>query len=47
MILFLLIFVINSFTRLSDFRGGPLGKLWGERGIFERQDFFFVIKFLV
>ena len=29
------------------FRDGPLEKLWGERGIFELQEFFFVIKFLV
>ena len=27
-------------------RGGPLEKLWGGRGIFEQQEFFFVIKFL-
>ena len=29
------------------FRDGPLEKLWGGRGIFEPQEFFFVIKFLV
>ena len=28
-------------------RDGPLEKLWGEWGIFEPQEFFFVIKFLV
>ena len=28
-------------------RDGPLEKLWGGRGIFELQEFFFVIKFLV
>ena len=26
-------------------RDGPLEKLWGGRGIFELQEFFFVIKF--
>ena len=34
--------------RLSTLRDGPLEKLWeGGRGIFELQEFFFVIKFLV
>ena len=28
-------------------RDGPLENLWGGRGIFEPQEFFFVIKFLV
>ena len=28
-------------------RDGPLEKLWGGRGIFEPQEFFFLIKFLV
>ena len=28
-------------------RDRPLEKLWGGRGIFEPQEFFFVIKFLV
>ena len=28
-------------------RDGPLEKLWGGRGIFEPQEFFFVSKFLV
>ena len=28
-------------------RDGPLEKLWGGRGIFEPQEFFFVIKFVV
>ena len=28
-------------------RDEPLEKLWGGRGIFELQEFFFVIKFLV
>ena len=31
----------------STLRDGPLEKLWGGWGIFERQEFFFVIKFLV
>ena len=32
----------------SALRDGPLEKLWGGgRGIFEPQEFFFVIKFLV
>ena len=31
---------------LNQLRDGPLDKLWG-RGIFEPQEFFFVIKFLV
>ena len=31
----------------KQLRDGPLEKLWGERGIFEPQEFFFVIKFLV
>ena len=32
----------------SLFRDGPLEKLWGGgRGLFELQEFFFVIKFLV
>ena len=31
----------------TKFRDGPLEKLWGGRGIFEPQEFFFVIKFLV
>ena len=35
-------------THLFRFRDGPLEKLWGGgRGIFEPQEFFFVIKFLV
>ena len=33
--------------RESQIRDGPLEKLWGGRGIFELQEFFFVIKFLV
>ena len=35
---------------LDELRDGPLETLWGEgggRGIFEPQEFFFVIKFLV
>ena len=33
---------------LDELRDGPLEKLWGGgRGIFEPQEFFFVIKFLV
>ena len=31
---------------IGSFRGGPLEKLWGGGGIFEPQEFFFVIKFL-
>ena len=32
---------------IINFRDGPLEKLWGGgRGIFELQEFFFVIKFL-
>ena len=34
----------SKYSSLSD---GPLEKLWGGRGIFEPQEFFFVIKFLV
>ena len=33
-----------NYTQLRD---GPLEKLWGGGGIFEPQEFFFVIKFLV
>ena len=37
-----------GFTNQSlDLRDGPLETLWGGRGIFEPQEFFFVIKFLV
>ena len=37
----------NNFGSLL-IRDGPLEKLWGRgRGIFEPQEFFFVIKFLV
>ena len=46
---------INSYTlpempTSGEIRDGPLEKLWrggGGGGIFEPQDFFFVIKFLV
>ena len=31
----------------SEIRDGPVEKLWGGRGIFELQEFFFLIKFLV
>ena len=41
----------NALACVADaLRDGPLEKLWGgggERGIFEPQEFFFVIKFLV
>ena len=33
--------------RVAYLRDGPLEKLWGGGGIFEPQEFFFVIKFLV
>ena len=39
----------NALACVADaLRDGPLEKLWGggERGIFEPQEFFFVIKFL-
>ena len=36
---------LNADTK--RFRDGPLEKLWGGRGIFQPQEFFFVIKFLV
>ena len=37
-----------GFTNQSlDLRDGPLETLWGGRGIFEPQEFFFVIKLLV
>ena len=32
---------------LDELRDGPLETLWGGGGIFEPQEFFFVIKFLV
>ena len=38
---------IVSSTDPLYLRDGPLEKLWGRRGIFEPQEFFFVIKFLV
>ena len=34
------------FGKIGSLRDGPLEKLWGGRGIFEPQEFFFVIKFL-
>ena len=35
-------------TKTLTLRDGPLEKLWGGgRGIFEPQEFFFVIKFLL
>ena len=37
-------------TKTLTLRDGPLEKLWGGgggRGIFEAQEFFFVIKFLL
>ena len=36
-----------TFETMKQLRDGPLEKLWGGRGIFEPQEFFFVIKFLV
>ena len=35
----------NAYCLTLQFRDGPLEKLWGGRGIFELQEFFFVIKF--
>ena len=37
----------GSPREILSIRDGPLEKLWGGRGIFEPQEFFFVIKFLV
>ena len=37
----------HMYTRLGNLRNGPLEMLWGGRGIFEPQEFFFVIKFHV
>ena len=35
-------------TKTLTLRDGPLEKLWGGgRGIFEPQEFFFVVKFLL
>ena len=53
-IIIIVIVYINRFHHQScqdtavcnTFRDGPLEKLWGGRGIFEPQEFFFVIKFL-
>ena len=40
--------MFNRSVFKSDIRDGPLEKLWGGgRGIFEPQEFFFVIKFFV
>ena len=38
---------VFSLAKVKYLRDGPLEKLWGGRGIFEPQEFFFVIKFLV
>ena len=38
---------IEKELKAIKLRDGPLEKLWGGRGIFEPQEFFFVIKFLV
>ena len=53
----LFLFSKTGVTRVGDrnqvvlvactLRDGPLEKLWGWGGIFEAQEFFFVIKFLV
>ena len=37
----------RGWVGLSALRDRPLEKLWGLGGIFESQEFFFVIKFLV
>ena len=40
--------LLSRYNRLYQLRDGPLEKLWGGgRGIFEPQEFFFAIKFLV
>ena len=36
-----------NISHIMYLRDGPLEKLWGRRGIFEPQEFFFVVKFLV
>ena len=37
----------NALACVADaLRDGPLEKLWGGGGIFEPEEFFFVIKFL-
>ena len=36
-----------AFSHSCLFRNGPLEKLWGGGGVFEPQEFFFAIKFLV
>ena len=38
---------VGGATHVPNLRDGPLDKLWGGRGIFEPQEFFFVSKFLV
>ena len=38
---------VKLYLSVDRFRDRPLEKLWGGRGIFELQEFFFVIKFLV
>ena len=47
---FYLLLIMSSLFLLiceGKYWDGPLEKLWGGRGIFELQEFFFVIKFLV
>ena len=38
---------VSWISKYSFIRDGPLEKFWGGRGIFEVQEFFFVIKFPV
>ena len=38
---------LHPVTGDEAIRDGPLERLWGGKGIFEPQEFFFVIKFLV
>ena len=48
-IIIIIIMIINNniFNQDKPVRDGPLEKLWGGRGIFDLQEFFFVTKFLV
>ena len=42
------IYIQKNISEACKLRDGPLEKLWGGgRGIFESQEFFFVIKFVV